>query len=1169
MFVMVAILRWSWARRLVVVLGVVVIAASSPGLGPVGSVAAMEEVGGEIDIEDVWIESNGGFSDIADAGVHRADVEILSELGILAGTECASGKFCPNEPIARWVMAVWLVRAVEDAEPAVVQSSRFADVEGDEWWSPYVERLADLDITRGCATQPARFCPTGVVTRAQMASFLVRAFQLVPGPSERFVDVDGDNSHAADINALVAAGITVGCATEPARYCPSRDTTRAQMATFLARALGLNTPPSEEGTFTTIDAGDGHTCGVRTDQTITCWGTNEYGQADPPEGEFAVIAAGGNHSCGLRVDQTITCWGADWADQSSPPEGKFASVAAGWLYSCGVRTDNTITCWGDDRYGQVPGGTFTDVTIGGGYSCGLRTDETITCWGDDQDGSTNPPNGTFTSVTAGSLNACGMRTDLTIKCWGWDPWGQYGAWARRFIAISKGGSHSCGIRPDQTVICWGGNDHGQANPPRGEFVAITAGGYHSCGLRTDQTVICWGRDYHDRVLPRQGGFTAVTAGRSHACGLRADQTVSCWGRQWGRTVPRKGGFTAVAAGWEHTCGIRTDQTITCWGEDNAGQVHPPEHEFTAMAAGWTQSCGLGTDQTITCWGVYWYGQKHPPKGEYAAVTTGSTHACGLRSDQTITCWGKNDDGQGDPPEGKFVAVAAGDLHSCGLLTDSTVACWGANWGGRTASPKGEFTAIGVGSAHSCGIRTDQTVSCWGTNQNGEANPPKGEFTAISAGKDYTCGLRTDGTVACWGRTLVEPTPVDVQHFTGPGQPDPDVCRPSGTGGVTAGFPLPGNAPPAVGKIRVAVLFVDFPDAQATHSTHQEAALGLPHTEEYLETVSYGKLDIEFVPLHRWLRAGKNHHFFLADDFLLDKEVVRLADPVVDFTGYDIVMIILPSSHFGDGGAGGTIRTKEGAVWNTTWIGTVPLDESREPTQWGSVGAHELVHNLGLPDLYPSDWTLHQHPNAPEDTTWIFTGFGLMGLKAYYPTAKDDSRLAYEVTSPSGHRYTSYSNGLSADEMLAWSRWQLGWLEPNQIRCLSKPEPEVTITLSPVAFPDNGVAMVAIPVSDTELVVIESRRKLGYDAGKQHQWADGSQATLPALAEEGLFVYTVDASIHHGSLPLKVVGDTGNGHVDNYPILTEGQSVTIHGYTITVASTTHRTDTVTITNGGSP
>ena len=234
---------------------------------------------------------------------------------------------------------------------------------------------------------------------------------------------------------------------------------------------------------------------------------------------------------------------------------------------------------------------------------------------------------------------------------------------------------------------------------------------------------------------------------------------------------------------------------------------------------------------------------------------------------------------------------------------------------------------------------------------------------------------------------------------------------------------------------------------------------------------------------------------------------------------------------------------------------------------GLVGAHELVHNLGLLDLYPYDSSLHQPPKAPSGKIWIYNKFGLMSMWANFPASEHDSRLAHVWRNPDGHRSTGFTNSLEASEMLAWSRWQLGWLDPGEIHCVTSIETEITITISPVAFPGNEGAMIAIPISETEVIVIESRRKLGYDAGREHQWPDGTQTTFPALAEEGVLVYTVNAALQSGELPLKVAGDPGNGHVDSYPILTEGQSVTVHGYTVTVTSSAYYTDTVTITKTG--
>ena len=133
-------------------------------------------------------------------------------------------------------MAVWIVRIVDGVEPLTGSSLRFADVPADAWWAPYVERLANLNIAEGCDTDPARFCPTEPVRRDQMASFLVRSFDLPGGDPGMFSDIEG-NVHEANIDAVDAAGVTLGCAVDPSRYCPDAKTSRAQMATVLYRAL--------------------------------------------------------------------------------------------------------------------------------------------------------------------------------------------------------------------------------------------------------------------------------------------------------------------------------------------------------------------------------------------------------------------------------------------------------------------------------------------------------------------------------------------------------------------------------------------------------------------------------------------------------------------------------------------------------------------------------------------------------------------------------------------------------------------------------------------------------------------------------------------------------------------------------------------------------------------
>ena len=160
----------------------------------------------------------------------------LAEQGVFADTLCESG-FCPHKAIDRKTMAVWVVRMLDGVEPAPVSESRFNDVDSDSFHAPFIERMFELEVTKGC-DDLSGFCPDRSVTRAYMAVFLSRAYDLSDGPDPGFSDVPVDAWYASDVAKLAASGITTGCGDRTG-FCPGRDTSRAQMATFLWRATGL------------------------------------------------------------------------------------------------------------------------------------------------------------------------------------------------------------------------------------------------------------------------------------------------------------------------------------------------------------------------------------------------------------------------------------------------------------------------------------------------------------------------------------------------------------------------------------------------------------------------------------------------------------------------------------------------------------------------------------------------------------------------------------------------------------------------------------------------------------------------------------------------------------------------------------------------------------------
>ena len=74
--------------------------------------------------------------------------------------------------------------------------------------------------------------------------------------------------------------------------------------------------------------------------------TGADGEATPLEGKFASVSAGSNHTCGLRLDGSVACWGRAQEGQATPPEGEFSSVSAGGSHNCGLRLAGSVACWG-------------------------------------------------------------------------------------------------------------------------------------------------------------------------------------------------------------------------------------------------------------------------------------------------------------------------------------------------------------------------------------------------------------------------------------------------------------------------------------------------------------------------------------------------------------------------------------------------------------------------------------------------------------------------------------------------------------------------------------------------------------------------------------------------------------------------------------------------------
>jgi len=222
------------------------------GMDATVPVAVLGATDGRLNFKVIVVDTSGVLDYMPDVGLPPGDVrsfvdvpsthpfylwvEALVAAGLTGGCNITPALFCPDDPVTRAQVAVFIVRGVHGAGFVPPPATGIFDDVPPGPLAPFIEQLFNDDISNGCG--PSVFCPEASVTRGEIAVLLLRALGVdPPAASGTFDDVPTGHPFARWIEELVRRGISKGCG--PTTFCPGAPVTREQIAAFLARAFNL------------------------------------------------------------------------------------------------------------------------------------------------------------------------------------------------------------------------------------------------------------------------------------------------------------------------------------------------------------------------------------------------------------------------------------------------------------------------------------------------------------------------------------------------------------------------------------------------------------------------------------------------------------------------------------------------------------------------------------------------------------------------------------------------------------------------------------------------------------------------------------------------------------------------------------------------------------------
>lgn len=359
-------------------------------------------------------------------------------------------------------------------------------------------------------------------------------------------------------------------------------------------------PPPDAGTA--IAAGHAHTCALRPDGAVLCWGLDDVGQTGDG---WSMLHMGGRRVRArdmLRPTPTLVRTVRD-----------AVGIAAGYVQTCALLRGGEVVCWGGGNTGAGDDGDHPEpVRVSGltdavaisahyNHTCALRRTGQVSCWGANDTGQCTPDRSVCPDDGTLHVSVCRAPAPLDF--------------VSDAVEVRAGGSVSCARRSRGDVVCWGDNFHGALGVGRGfashgvvagltDAVGVAVGLEHGCALRRGGQVVCWGRTIQASMVyeavpvavPGLDDAVELAAGDHFTCARTRDGRVRCWGEglfagedglrpEVGVPEAVEGvrDAAAIAAGGQHACAADRQGAIVCWGHNEMGQLGDGTFESRARA----------------------------------------------------------------------------------------------------------------------------------------------------------------------------------------------------------------------------------------------------------------------------------------------------------------------------------------------------------------------------------------------------------------------------------------------------------------------------------------------------------------------------------------------------------------------------------------------------------